>query len=82
MKIYVEEGCSTCERAQELANEVAHAFPAIDVEVVDISAADREIPEAVFAVPTYVLDGMVISLGNPSYEELTSKLEGALAGCG
>ena len=78
LEIYVEAGCSTCERAWELADAMTHLYPGISVDVVDISSSDREVPEAVFAVPTYMLNGIVISLGNPSYEELQNKLDGAL----
>ncbi len=78
LEIYVEAGCSTCERARELADQVARHYPKLAVDVVDISDTDREVPEAVFAVPTYVFNGAVISLGNPSYEELTEKLNGSL----
>ena len=80
LEIYVEAGCSTCDRAWELADAMACLYPGISVDVVDISDTGREVPEAVFAVPTYMLDGQVISLGNPSYEELASKLDGALTG--
>ena len=79
LEIYVEAACSTCERARELADAMTRLYPGISVDVVDISNSDHEMPEAVFAVPTYMLNGIVISLGNPSYEELTNKLDGALA---
>ena len=80
LEIYVEAGCSTCDRAWELADAMARLYPGISVDVVDISDSAREVPDAIFAVPTYMLNGTVISLGNPSYEELTKKLDGALTG--
>jgi hypothetical protein len=79
LEIYVEAGCATCDRAWDLADEVARSYPALSVEVIDISNTERDVPEAVFAVPTYILDGDVISLGNPSGEELRARLDLALA---
>ncbi len=48
------------------------------MELVDLSSAQR--PENVFAAPTYLLNGKVISLGNPYPNELRRKLEDALNG--
>ncbi|HEU0073778.1 MAG TPA: thioredoxin family protein [Dehalococcoidia bacterium] len=80
LEIYIEAGCSSCGRALALAQEVAQLYPGLIVEVVDISETERSVPDSVFAVPTYVLDGKVVSLGNPSPTELTSMIESALAG--
>ncbi len=39
-----------------------------------LDAAVTPLPEDVFAVPTYLLNGRVISLGNPTRIELCDKL--------
>ncbi len=36
-------------------------------------------PDNVFAVPTYVLDGRIISLGNPHREQLFAKISSAVS---
>jgi predicted thioredoxin/glutaredoxin len=80
LEIYVEAGCHSCVRALELAAEVIRLYPKLIVEVVDISQTESIVPDSVFAVPTYVLDGRVVSLGNPSQDELSALIESALAG--
>ncbi len=47
------------------------------MELVDLSTQQR--PENIFAVPTYTLNGKVISLGNPYPRELRQKLQSALS---
>jgi hypothetical protein len=40
------------------------------VRLVDIQGSQEKIPEAVFATPTYLLNGRLWSLGNPSLEKI------------
>ena len=79
LTIYVEEGCSGCQRARRLAVDAARRYPALDVGIVDIGAPGVTVPDDVFAVPTYKLNGRVISLGNPTTEGLNLELEDAFA---
>ena len=44
----------------------AERFPDVNLRIVDLETTDEEIPERVFATPTYLLNGRVWSLGNPS----------------
>lgn len=52
--------------------DVVVQFPGVKVEMLD--TAVTPLPENVFAVPTYLLNGRVIFLGNPTREELCDKL--------
>lgn len=52
--------------------DVVVQFAGVKVEMLD--TAVTPLPENVFAVPTYLLNGRVISLGNPTREELCDKL--------
>lgn len=79
LTIYVEVGCAGCQRARMLAREVARRFPALEVGIVDVDAAGVSIPDDVFAVPTYKLNGRIISLGNPTSEHLNLELQSAFA---
>jgi len=79
LTIYVEEGCAGCQRARRLAVDAARRFPALEVGIVDIGAHGADLPDDVFAVPTYILNGRVISLGNPTSERLHLELEDAFA---
>jgi len=69
LQIYVASHCLNCEEAMRLANIASHLFPNLIVEVVDLDQTPTQATE-VFAVPTYVLNGRVCFLGNPSEEEL------------
>lgn len=75
LAIYVATGCKFCDRATTIAREIGDRFPFVNVAVVDVAQASEGLPETVFAVPTYVLDGQVASLGNPAMEDLTLLIE-------
>ena len=74
LTVYLEDGCFGCERARQIAAAVERKHAAVDVEVLDL-AAIQAIPEAVIAVPAYVLDGHLVSLGNPRLAELSALIE-------
>ncbi len=71
LEIYVAPNCFGCDTARGLAGTLrALGWPHLDVRLLDLSDPDVVIPPTVFAMPTYVLDGRVISLGNPEEEWL------------
>lgn len=80
LKVFVEPHCESCERALRLAGEIGGRFPALAVEVVDLSRRGAERPDYVFAVPTFVLNDRVFSLGNPRRSCLVAAVEAALNG--
>lgn len=53
-------------------------FPTVEVTVIDIDAPAVQVPDHVFAVPTFVLDGRVVSIGNPAPEEMERTLADAV----
>ena len=63
-----------CDRAVEMARLAEDAFPALGVNVEDMSSGLHSTPVEVTANPTYVLDGQVIHLGNPSQGGLFGRL--------
>ena len=75
LDIYVAEHCFGCDEAQRLAGAVVSRFAGLSVRVVDLGREPDERPDSLVAVPSYVLDGRVISLGNPRQEDLFSDLE-------
>ncbi|MEA3337425.1 MAG: hypothetical protein U9R25_16115 [Chloroflexota bacterium] len=77
LDVYVSTGCANCAYARELAVQVARAFPAVEVNVLELGEIESP-PETVFATPTYLLDRKRISLGNPDHQELYSLLDVAL----
>ena len=64
--IYVATHCGSCAYAYRVADEIRNSFPTVDVELVDIEVTPEVIPDEVFATPTYMLNGRIWSLGNPS----------------
>lgn len=80
LHVYVATHCPNCREARRLAEQAAARFPAANVRVINLDQDDAAPPEAVVAVPTYVLDGAVISLGNPAPEELFARLRRAAGG--
>jgi hypothetical protein len=92
LDVYVAPDCFGCTEARRLASEVARRYPHVVVRVVDLEArlttpnrplTPAEVPVDVVAVPTYVLDGRVIALGNPAPEHLFARLgQGSVTGAG
>ncbi len=78
LEIYVEPDCTTCEHAYAVARMVRERAPAVKVSIVDITSPEVECPPSVFAVPTYLLNGRTISLGNPDEKSLLAQLKSEL----
>lgn len=74
MEIYVSSQCGNCDEARLIA-EQALGIAGLDVVVVDIDTPDCPIPPSVVAVPTYSLNGRVVSMGNPSREAFLAELQ-------
>lgn len=70
LAIYVSAHCPVCEYAYEVAKIIRCNFTQVQVRLVDIHERQEIIPEAVFATPTYLLNGRLWSLGNPSLEKI------------
>lgn len=77
LQVYIREDCWTCAESQRIVSEIAPQFPQIAVELLDLESTNQ--PENIFAVPTYVLDGRVIFLGNPYREQLRQEIQDALS---
>ena len=78
LDVFVAADCAASATARRIADDVARAAPALAVRVVDIDAEPTSVPATVVAVPTYVLDGRLIHLGNPSpawRNDLLSRVE-------
>ena len=81
LDVYVAPACAGCETARRLAAALrALALPGVEVRLIDLSEPGVVRPPAVFAVPTYLLDGRVLSLGNPDDAWLLDQLASPPAG--
>jgi hypothetical protein len=75
LQVFVQAGCEPCAHARVLAERAADAFPGVAVDVIDIDEDDVDPPHEVFAVPSFLIDGQMFSLGNPSWEQLAGALD-------
>ena len=78
LAVYVGEDCASCRVALDVAERVRREFPHVAVSVFDLSVSSVDQPEAVFATPTFLLDGAVVSLGTPSWERLEPLLRATI----
>lgn len=73
LQVFIAHDCWSCAESAQIVRDVSQAVPNLIVELLDVEQI-AEKPETVFAVPTYLLNGRIISLGNPTREELRQKL--------
>lgn len=78
LRIYVAAHCWSCDEAIRLAGELREKFASLKLELIDLDEEGNENLDDVFSVPTYVLDGRTISLGNPAPDQLFDRLAEAL----
>jgi thiol-disulfide isomerase/thioredoxin len=71
--------CPPCREAADIAHQAAIEFPALAVEIINLDEGDAVKPEVVFAVPTFLLNGRIVSLGNPSIDDLRRRIGTILA---
>jgi alkyl hydroperoxide reductase subunit AhpF len=79
LEVYIAAECWSCQETERIVADMRSQFPEIAIEMLD--SATIVMPENVFAVPTYVLNGRVISLGNPTRESLSRQLSAAAERC-
>lgn len=73
LEIFIGPDCSGCEEARAIAQEIQASFPAVEVKLIELDE-HHPVPPQVVAVPTYLLDGVVISLGNPRRAALIKEI--------
>jgi hypothetical protein len=73
IEIYVASHCFVCDFAQEIAELIRREYPQIPLRWLDIEQG-AVMPENVFATPTYLLNGQVWFLGNPTPEQVRHAL--------
>ena len=73
LDIYITNVCTNCGEALLLA-ERARTIAGLKVAVIHLDEPGQSIPPHIVAVPTYMLDGKVVSLGNPEREMFLSML--------
>jgi hypothetical protein len=79
LRIYVGKHCWSCKETVRLAEEAKARFADLNVELIDLDAEGSVNVDNVFSVPTFVLNGRTLSLGNPASDQFFSQLSEALA---
>lgn len=74
LQLYLSQHCTPCSHSLTLGEAVAAHFDDITVEVVYLDDPSTIKPALVFAVPTFLLDGQLLCLGNQEEEWLTRRL--------
>ncbi len=75
IQVYIAHSCPMCIHSRRLVAEIFDRYPRLDIELIDVaSLSEEEIPEEVFATPTWLWDGRVYSLGNPDPAQLWQQL--------
>lgn len=80
LALYVKQGCVACAAARELAIRAEREFQGLAVRVIDLSVSSEQVPEGVFAAPTFVLDDRIVSLGTPSWGRLCEAVDEIFGG--
>lgn len=75
LKVYVSASCEGCAVALALVEYVRRLRPRHTIEIIDLDQAGAVRPSHVFGTPTYCLDNRIVSLGNPSAQELLQFLD-------
>ncbi|MBI4673326.1 MAG: thioredoxin family protein [Chloroflexi bacterium] len=78
LEVVIAKHCQQCGAAVRVAETLQDKFPALDVHVVDLDGPEAVKPDAVFAVPAYLLNGRVVSLGNPEVKEISETIRALL----
>lgn len=74
LQAYVSEGCHGCGEARAIAQEISTRFPDLHVEVINLDESGARRPSAVFAVPTFLLNGELLWLGNPHRKDAVEQI--------
>lgn len=78
LTIYTMTHCPTCAETARIAAQIGDRYRDLTVQLINLDQTPALRPPAVFSVPTYLLDGTVISLGNPYLEDLAAHVRHAL----
>jgi len=75
LQIYISDHCWGCQEARRIATLMRRSYPGLRVELIDLDGEEGERPDQVFAAPTYLLNGRIVSLGTPRLETLRELVE-------
>ena len=77
LEIYITRQCANCGEALLIA-ERARTIAGVNVAVIHLDQPGQRIPPRVVAIQTCLLNGRVVSLGNPEREQFLAMLRTGL----
>ena len=80
LDVYVSKDCWSCRETRRIVADTKPIYPDVYIRLIELDEDSDGWPPHIFAVPTYILSGKVISLGNPTRKGLQTKLKLALEG--
>lgn len=72
LDVYVTADCFSCQESRRIVADLIPQFRDITIMLHDLT--DEAFPDDIFAVPTYMINGKVIFIGNPQRQKLLSAL--------
>jgi hypothetical protein len=72
LTVYIADDCWSCAETRRILDDILPQFPDLLLNLVNTQL--EPLPDHVFAVPTYLLNGEIVSLGNPTREALQKRL--------
>lgn len=79
LDVFVSTHCWQCPEARTIAQEMEKEFVPLGVCVIDLDEPEAQKPVSVFVVPTFLLNGKVVSIGTPSRDALRLQIKDALS---
>lgn len=74
LEVYIADECPGCDEAKLLVKKLLQKKVNIKIDLLNFNNPTTICPDNIFATPTFVLNGQIIFLGNPSLIELEMKL--------
>lgn len=76
LRVFIAQHCPSCAEAVGIANSIQENYAqSLNVEIIDIADKQAQIPEKVFATPTFMLNDRIVSLGNPGPRDIATWVE-------
>ena len=78
LELFITNDCPSCVNALYVADKAAAQFPELKVSITNLDMPNAVVPDTIFAVPTFCLDGRIVSLGTPNWRALKQKIRSSL----
>lgn len=70
LEVLISADCAACAEALEVVAQLRISHPRVPVRLTDVDESGWRAPPGFVGTPMYLLDGRILSLGNPSPAQL------------